>query len=283
MLEKHSESSHLCGGGGGCCVIVGTGVQGGVINSGSPMDGAGGTTAAVVSGMTAGPTPTKTSAVSDAATVPADPAMGAPAAIAVKTLNGSNLVTISHIPAGGVPIVPKGNAPLSTTANTINPTYLPSLHNVVASTVIAPQSSPSSVPTVTLVRPPMQTPPVSSQGAVIPTSTVASVTSTQGPGPVINAFESPKTIIQTTAPLSTVSAVPTVATVAVKSPTVLQNVRTSVPSSIIAAPGSAAVRTIAAQVLAPRIGQPQPNAPNVQNIQLPPGTSSTGAVYLFFF
>ena len=224
MLEKHSESSHLCGGGGGCCVIVGTGVQGGVINSGSPMDGAGGTTAAVVSGMTAGPTPTKTSAVSDAATVPADPAMGAPAAIAVKTLNGSNLVTISHIPAGGVPIVPKGNAPLSTTANTINPTYLPSLHNVVASTVIAPQSSPSSVPTVTLVRPPMQTPPVSSQGAVIPTSTVASVTSTQGPGPVINAFESPKTIIQTTAPLSTVSAVPTVATVAVKSPTVLQNV-----------------------------------------------------------
>ena len=249
------------------------------------MDGAGGTTAAAVSGMTAGPTPIKTSAVSDAATVATDPAGGAPAAIAVKTLNGSNLVTISHIP-GGVPSVPKGNALPSTTANTINPTYLSSAHNVVASSVIPPQSSPSSVPTVTLVRPPMQTPSVSSQGAVISTSTVASVTSTQGPGPVVNTFESPKTIIQTTAPISTVSAVPTGATVAavtVKSPTVLQNVRTSVPSSIIAAPGSAAVRTIAAQVLAPRIGQPQPNAPNVQNIQLPPGTSSTVTVDLLFF
>uniref|UniRef100_A0A8C5BGB4 TATA-box binding protein associated factor 4 n=1 Tax=Gadus morhua TaxID=8049 RepID=A0A8C5BGB4_GADMO len=247
-----------------------TGVQGGVISSGSPMDGAGGTTAAAVSGMTARPNPTKTSAVSDAATVTTDPAIGAPAAIAVKTLNGSNLVTISHIP-GGVPCVPKGNALLSTTANTNNPTYLPSAHNVVASTVIAPQSSTSSVPTVTLVRPPMQTPSVSSQGAVISTSTVASVTSTQGPGAVINTLESPKTIIQTTAPISMVSAVPTGATVAVKSPTVLQNVRTSVPSPINAAPGSAAVRTIAAQVLAPRIGQQQPNAPNVQNIQLPPG------------
>ncbi|XP_059893585.1 transcription initiation factor TFIID subunit 4-like [Gadus macrocephalus] len=247
-----------------------TGVQGGVISSGSPMDGAGGTTAAAVSGMTAGPNPTKTSAVSDAATDTTDPAIGAPAAIAVKTLNGSNLVTISHIP-GGVPCVPKGNALLSTTANTNNPTYLPSAHNVVASTVIAPQSSTSSVPTVTLVRPPMQTPSVSSQGAVISTSTVASVTSTQGPGAGINTLESPKTIIQTTAPISMVSAVPTGATVAVKSPTVLQNVRTSVPSSINAVPGSAAVRTIAAQVLAPRIGQQQPNAPNVQNIQLPPG------------
>ncbi|CAL8367569.1 unnamed protein product [Lota lota] len=247
-----------------------TGVQGGVINSGSPMDGAGGTTSAVVSGMTAGPNPTKTSAVSDAATVTTDPAIGTSAAIAVKTLNGSNLATISHIP-GGVPSVPKGNVLLSTTANTIIPTYLPNAHNVVASTVIAPQSSPSSVPTVTLVRPPMQTPSVSSQSAVVSTSTVASVTSTQGPSPTINTFESPKTIIQTTAPISTVSGVPTGATVAVKSPTVLQNVRTSVPSSIIAAPGSAAVRTIAAQVLAPRIGQQQQNAPNVQNIQLPPG------------
>ena len=179
--------------------------------------------------------------------------------------------------------MPKGNALLSTTANTNNPTYLPSAHNVVASTVIAPQSSTSSVPTVTLVRPPMQTPSVSSQGAVISTSTVASVTSTQGPGAVINTLESPKTIIQTTAPISMVSAVPTGATVAVKSPTVLQNVRTSVPSPINAAPGSAAVRTIAAQVLAPRIGQQQPNAPNVQNIQLPPGTSSSVAVYLFIF
>ncbi|CAL8325222.1 unnamed protein product [Merluccius merluccius] len=242
-----------------------TAVQGGVITGGPPMDGAAGatTTTTTTTTMTAGPSPPKNSAASAVATVTTDPAIGATpaAAAAVKTLNGSTSGTGSHTPG-----VTKANPPLSTAttaaaAAAVTPTSLPAAHAVVAPAPAAPQSALGGVPTVTLVRPPVQTSPVAS------TATVAGVT---GPGPTVIALESPKTIVQATAPM--VSAVSTVSALAAKSPAVLQSVRTAVPSAIAAAaPGPPAVRTIAAQVLAPRLPQPQPSAPNVQNIQLPPG------------
>ncbi|KAK0145175.1 Transcription initiation factor TFIID subunit 4 [Merluccius polli] len=227
-----------------------TAVQGGVITGGPPMDGAAGATTTTTTTMTAGPSPPKTSAASAVATVTTDPAIGAtPAAAAVKTLNGSTSGTGSHTPG-----VTRANPPLSTAADAaavaVTPTSLPAAHAVVAPAAVAPQSALGGVPTVTLVRPPVQTSPVAS------TATVAGVT---GPSPAVIALESPKTIVQATAPM-----VSAVSAVAAKSPAVLQSVRTAVPSAIAAAaPGPPAVRTIAAQ--------PQPSAPNVQNIQLPPG------------
>lgn len=268
-------------------------MQGGVINSarshGSTMDGAAGTnvTSAAGSSMTAGQSQSKAETAGGVVTVVPDPAagIGKPGPTGVQTLNGSNVVMNSHIPGGapsdssgsnslppvtvvnnGPGSVTKGNTVvLSATSSTIIQT---SSTNAVTSTVIASQPTLNSVPTVTLVRPPMQTSTVTSQSGGHPnmglTSTVVSVGTT---GPV--KFESPKTIIQTTAHVAA-SSVATGATATVKSPTVLQNVRTSIPSTIAAAcPGG--IRAIAPQVLAPRLTQPQQNAPNIQNIQLPPG------------
>ncbi|XP_071388681.1 transcription initiation factor TFIID subunit 4-like [Centroberyx affinis] len=276
---------------------AGTGVQGGVINSarshGSTMDGAAGTTSAAGSSMTAGQSLSKTGTASGVVTAVPDAAsgIGKPGATSVQTLNGSNVVVNSHIP-GGAPSDSSGNnslpavtvvnngpgsvtkgtaAVLSVPSSTIIQTSSTNAQNAVTSTVISSQPSLNSVPTVTLVRPSMQSPTITSQSGGNPTtgltSAVVSVTSTAGPGPLVNKFESPKTIIQTTAHV----AAPSVATGATaKSPTVLQNVRTSIPSTLAAAcPGG--IRAIAPQVLAPRITQPQPNAPNIQNIQLPAG------------
>ncbi|KAM4609966.1 transcription initiation factor TFIID subunit 4-like [Polymixia lowei] len=270
---------------------AGAGVQGGVINSarshGSATDGAAGTASAAGSSMTTGQSQTKTGTVSGVVTVTPDPAfgIGKPGTTGVQTLNGSNVVINSHIP-GGVPSdnslpavtvvnngpVSKGNAVLPATSSTIIQTSSTNAQNVT-STVISSQSTLNSVPTVTLVRPPMQTPSVTSQSGgnstTSLTSPVVSVTSTAGPAPLVNKFESPKTIIHTTAQIAT-SSVATGATAALKSPTVLQNVRTSIPTTIAAAcPGG--IRAIAPQVLAPRLAQPQQSAPNIQNIQLPPG------------
>ncbi|XP_056130012.1 transcription initiation factor TFIID subunit 4 [Lampris incognitus] len=272
---------------------AGTGVQGGVINSarthGSTMDGAAGTTSAAGSGMTAGQSLTKTETVSCVVTVVPDPGVGKPLTAGVQTLNGSNVAMNSHTPGGasvdssgnnpppavtivnnGPGSLTKGNSVLSATSSTIIQTSSTNAQNSVTTPVISSQPSVNNVPTVTLVRPPMQTPTITSQSGGNSTtglsSQVASVASTVVPGPMVNKFESPKTIIHTTAQV----AAPSVATTAAKSPNVLQNVRTSIPSTIAAA-GPGGIRAIAPQVLAPRLAQPQQNAPNIQNIQLPPG------------
>ncbi|XP_015220214.2 transcription initiation factor TFIID subunit 4 [Lepisosteus oculatus] len=104
--------------------------------------------------------------------------------------------------------------------------------------------------------------------------------------------ESPKTIIQTTAQAVAPGVVanagnltlgqpmqnalqpgpppqPSSAAAIGKSP-VLQNVaRTSTPGAVV--PGPVGIRTIAPQVLAPRLPHAPQNQPNIQNIQLPPG------------
>ncbi|KAM7411545.1 hypothetical protein PAMA_021504 [Pampus argenteus] len=256
---------------------AGTGVQGGVINSagshGSSMDGAAGTTSAAGPSVTAAQSQSKTGTASGGITVLSDAAsgVGKPGTTGVQTLNGSAAVMNCHTSVdsnsqptvtavnNGPHSVNKGNAATSTIIRTSST----SAQNAVTSLVISSQSTVKSVPTVTLVRPPMQTPANNSQsGGTLLTSPAVSVTSTTGS--LVN--NSTKTIMQTGAHVVASSA----ASGTMRNPTVLQNLRTSVPSPIAAtAPGG--IRAIAPQVLAPRLTQPQQNAPNIQNIQLPPG------------
>ncbi|KAI9516236.1 hypothetical protein NQZ68_019082 [Dissostichus eleginoides] len=244
---------------------AGTGVQGGVISStgspGSSMDGAAGNT----SSMTAAQTQPKPGTASGVVTVVSGATSGVdkPATTAVQTLNGSAVLMNCHVTGGSggktsqsaVTLV--NNGPVSASregatvlsANTIIRTSSTSAQHVV----ISSQPSVKSVPTVTLVRPPMQTPTNPSHTVLTsPTSTT---------GSLINKFDSTKTIMQ---------AVATGTPATMRSPTVLQNVRTSVPSTIAATP-PVGIRAIAPQVLAPRLTQPQQNTQNIQNIQLPPG------------
>ncbi|XP_034733062.1 transcription initiation factor TFIID subunit 4-like isoform X2 [Etheostoma cragini] len=261
---------------------AGTGVQGGVINStgshGSSMDGAAGTT----SSMPAAQSQSKPGTASGVVTVVSDTAsgVGKPGTTGVQTLNGSNVVMNCHItggtsgtnsqPAGtlvnnGPVSVSKGSATvLSATPSTIIRNSSTSAQNAV----ISSQSSVKSLPTVTLVRPPMQTNTSQSGGNQTTVLTSPAVTVTSTAGSLVNKFDSTKAVMQTGAyVVASGVAAGTIATV--RSPTVLQNVRTSVPSTIAATPGG--IRAIAPQALAPRLTQPQQNAPNIQNIQLPPG------------
>lgn len=273
---------------------VGTG---GVINStgshGSSMDGAVGTTSAAGPSVTVAQSQSRSGTASGVVMVVTDATscVGKPGTTGAQTLNGSAAVTNCHIPGGasadssgnssqpavtlvnnGPLSVSKGSAAvLSATPSTIIRTSSTSAQNAVPSPVIASQPSVKSVPTVTLVRPPMQTPTNTSQSGGNPTTVLSapavSVTSTAGP--LVAKFDSTKTIMHAGAHV-VASTVATGTTATVRSPTVLQSLRTSVTPAIAATPPGG-IRAIAQQVLAPRLTQPQQNAPNIQNIQLPPG------------
>ncbi|XP_040008663.1 transcription initiation factor TFIID subunit 4-like isoform X2 [Xiphias gladius] len=270
---------------------------GGVINStgshGSSMDGAVGTTSAAGPSVTVAQSQSKSGTASGVVMVVTDATscVGKPGTTGAQTLNGSAAVTNCHIPGGasadssgnssqpavtlvnnGPLSVSKGSAAvLSATPSTIIRTSSTSAQNAVPSPVIASQPSVKSVPTVTLVRPPMQTPTNTSQSGGNPTTVLSapavSVTSTAGP--LVAKFDSTKTIMHAGAHV-VASTVATGTTATVRSPTVLQSLRTSVTPAIAATPPGG-IRAIAQQVLAPRLTQPQQNAPNIQNIQLPPG------------
>ncbi|XP_030624555.1 transcription initiation factor TFIID subunit 4 [Chanos chanos] len=269
-------------------VKAGAGVPGGVINNarsqGSTVD-APGTTIAAGSNLNQSKTGVETTAVTTISNHGLGNGQKVVTGVPLPTLNGSNVVLNSHS-SGSVTAPPgttsssssSGNTTVSAvtvlnngpgTANkgqtavlppsssTVIQTSLMSTHNVVTSTVISAQtSSPTTGPTVTLVRPPMQTP----GPAKAPNGTTTNPIGPVSSGPQVNKSDSPKTIIQTTAQ--------TAVTVG-KSP-VLQNVtRTSLPSTITASPGG--IRTIAPQMLAPRLPNTQQSQPNIQNIQIPAG------------
>lgn len=242
------------------------------------MDTAAATTAAG-SSMTAGHSQSKTRTAGGVVTVVPDHGerIGKTESAGVQTLNGSSVVINSHnlvssasstVPAvavvnNGPSSVVKGNVILPSTSSTVIQT--PLMHNAVTSTVISSQLSVlNSVPTVTLARPPMQTPgTVTSQSGsnntvLIRSVNVAHPASSEAQ---INKLESPKTTIQTTSQVTAPSVV--------GKSLVLQNVRTSTPSTFAACPGG--IKAIAPQVFSPRLPQPQQNASNIQNIQLPPG------------
>lgn len=272
-------------------------MQGSVINSpgshGSSMDGAAGTTSAAGPSVTAAQSESKPGTATGLVTVVSDAASGAgnPAKTGVQTLNGSTVLMNCHIPGGasadssgnnsqsavtlvnnGPVSVSEGSAAvLSPASSTIVRTSLTSAQNTVTCPVISSQPSVKSVPTVTLVRPPMQTPIITSQSGGNPATAVTppAVTVTSTTGSIDNKLDSTKPVLQTSNVHVVASVVTTGTTATMRSPTVLQNLRTSVPSTIAATP--AGIRAIAPQVLAPRLTQPQQNAPNIQNIQLPPG------------
>lgn len=308
-------------------VKAGAGVPGGVINNtrsqGSSMDAAVGTTSAAGSGTQVGINQGKAgSGNAVLAAIPNHgPGNGHKGMIGMPTLNGSNVVINSHS-SGSVPAPPgttassspavtivnngpgsfvKGQTPaLPSSSSTVIQTSLMNTQNMVTSSVMSSQtSSLTTGPTITLVRPPMQTPgPVAtlngSSNSVLTANvniahpTLSNTSTLVSSGPQINKSESPKTIIQTTPQTGSPAVVaspgnitlgqpiqstlhPATGAPAVvgKSP-VLQNVtRTSVPSTITTSP--AGIRAIAPQVLAPRLPNAQPNQPNIQNIQLPPG------------
>lgn len=232
--------------------------------------------------MTATQTQSKTgiaggvvSAVSDAS-----PGVDKSGTAAVQTLNGSTVLVNCHVSGGASvdtgggggggepqPVVSTVNngpvtasndssAVLSMAPSTITRTSPASAEN----TVISSHQAAQSVPTVTLSRPPMQTPSSASQS--LTTSTAVCVSSLTGSA--VNKVDSAKTIIQSGGHVVTSPAA------IVRSPTVLQTLRTSTPSTMTSTPAGA-IRAVTQQVLAPRVTQPQTNSTNIQNIQLPPG------------
>lgn len=283
-------------------------MQGGVINStgshASSMDGAAGTTSAAGPSVTAAQTQSKLPTATGVVTVvsEATSVVGKTGTTAVQTLNGSTVLVNCHIPGGGSvdssghnsqPAVSHvNNGPISvskesTAVSLATPsTIIRTCPTSTQNTVISTQQTAKSVPTVTLVRPPMQTPSNTSQSGGNPctvlTPTAVAVSSTSGSP--LNKLDSTKTTIQTGGHI-VVSTGATGATATVRSPTILQTLRTSVPSTIATTP-TGGVRPLTQQVLAPRLTQPQANAANIQNIQLPPGNylllNSSYKLYLGF-
>lgn len=193
-----------------------------------------------------------------------------------ETLNGSTAAVNCHIPGGGnqqpdSSAVTLANGPASTRREAAVGTTIfrtsSSAQNIVTSNVASSQPSVKTVPTVTLVRPPMQ---ISTNNIQSNPTTV--LTPSTGATPA-NKADSIKTILQTGVQVvASTGGTGTMATV--MSPTVLQNLRTSAPSTITATPPppGGGIRTIAPQVLGPRLSQPQRNTTTLQNVQFTPGS-----------
>ncbi|KAK5604396.1 hypothetical protein CRENBAI_018156 [Crenichthys baileyi] len=180
-------------------------------------------------------------------------------------LGESGAVMNCHIPGSGQSDSSQKavvNGPASASHSFIIQTSL-SAQNTSTSSGNSSQPSVKTVHTVALVRPPMQISANETQSADGP-NTVSSES-----GSVSCKTEPTKTITQTGAQVLA-SGVLTSTTATMRSPTVLQNLRTSLSSTVGANPPGG-IRTIAPQVLAPRLTQPHQNATGVQNIRLPPG------------
>uniref|UniRef100_A0A1A8RMF7 TAF4 RNA polymerase II, TATA box binding protein (TBP)-associated factor, 135kDa n=2 Tax=Nothobranchius TaxID=28779 RepID=A0A1A8RMF7_9TELE len=216
------------------------------------------------SSVTAAQSQSKLTTASGVVTVVSDATQGAvkPHPTGAETLNGGNVVMNCHVPGGGQPDSP---APASVTlvngpasggkegAAVVSASPSPIIRTVISAqnAVTSCQPSVKTVPTVTLVRPHLQT-----------ANDSPSADNTTTPNATVNKTDSSKTLPQTNSQvLASTGAT-------IRSPTVLQNLRISVPSTA-APPGG--VRAIVPQVFAPRPTQPQQNATNVQNITFPPG------------
>ncbi|XP_035501413.1 transcription initiation factor TFIID subunit 4-like isoform X2 [Scophthalmus maximus] len=214
---------------GGKMGLSGADEHGGVTGAAGPdTDGAAGTPSPAGPSATAAQSQPKSGAAS---------CVGTPAAL---TVNGSAVVVNCRVPGG------------SSADSSLSPPPVDG-GSVAAAQSTAPVVSAKSVPTVTLVRPPMQTP--TNTGGVNPPSGLTAAAPVTVVGPLVNTKCDPAKT-----PLQTGVVAPTL-----RSPTGPQILRTSVPSAVSSAPPGG-VRVIAPQVLAPR-----QNAPNIQNIQLPPG------------
>ncbi|XP_068603966.1 transcription initiation factor TFIID subunit 4 [Brachionichthys hirsutus] len=237
------------------------------------MDGAPETAAAP--SMTASQSQPKLGLASGVATAAAPPDaacdVGETGTAGAQTLNGSAVAMNCHIPGGAsVTLTNNGPAPAKEDIAACSPatsavvrTSSPAAYTVV----ISSPHTVNSVPTVTLVRPPTQTPCNAPQSG--------------GNPPPVFAPPAVGPLVQTGGHV-VVSSVAAGTPPTARTPTVLQNVRTCVPSTAAAAAGG--TRTIAPQVLAPRLTQPQ-TPPNIQNFHLPPGMvlvrSESGQLLMF--
>lgn len=251
------------------------------------MDGAAGTPSTAAPSATAAQTQPKNGTAGGVGSVASDatPGVGKTGPIGVQTLNGSTVLVNCHIPP--VTSVDTGGSDSKSAASYVNngPVSVSTKSAAIVSAAptaiirtssqnnaISPQQTAKSVPTLTLVRPLTQSPSGTSQRnpATVLTSPAVSVSSTTSPQ--INKVDSTKTIIPAGGQV-VVSAAVTGATATMRSPIVLQNFRTSVPSTTTTSPVGG-IRAIAQQAMAPRLT----NAPNIQNIQLPPGKLPPGSI-----
>ncbi|XP_016086039.1 transcription initiation factor TFIID subunit 4 isoform X2 [Sinocyclocheilus grahami] len=224
----------------------------------------------------------------------------------VQTLNGGNAMdphTESGTPVSSGPSSSSSSSDGASTSVPVvnngpgvakglgNVTVAPSPNTVIQSSYGNPPAAASAAssagPSVTVVRPPMQTAgtgltingsnnnnTVSATVANVASSGITTTSTTTTTSPLLtnqtpasvpaSKSEATKTIIQ---PAGTMTLGPVVAKGAV-----LQGVsRTAAPATVAAAAGSSpAIRAIVPQVLAPRLPQSTPGQ-NIQNIQLPPG------------
>ncbi|XP_068160410.1 transcription initiation factor TFIID subunit 4-like [Antennarius striatus] len=232
---------------------------GGVISSpGShalSMDGTASAAAAAAPSLTAAQSQSKLGAGSGVAPVPPDGATGAgkTGTTGAETFNGSTAGMDGPVPAdsnGDVPLVDNGAGAGPGKRDGASGTIVRTSSGVHTAVISSPVSG-KTLPTVTLVRPPMQTPSRTSPVLTPPAPSGTAGSHLQTGGQVV------------------VSAVATGATTTPRTPSLVQNVRASVPATTAAASGG--IRAITPQVLAPRLPQPQPGSPNIQNIHLPPG------------
>ncbi|KAG2461797.1 TAF4 factor, partial [Polypterus senegalus] len=281
---------------------AGSGVQGGVINNTRSPGAVVNATVGIITSATGSETAmvlssSKPVTVNAMATPPVanhTAGNGKIGPVGVQTLNGSNVVVNSHGAGSAVTLVPSSSSSVSSSGSSSAPAVTVlnngpatvgkasvSSNTVIQTSFVGAQhvTSPaiSSQTSVTLVRPPVHTTngsPVLSVGSGIPMQT----TLPAGAAGTIKS-ESPKTIIQN-APPGVSLALQTVTpqqqqTVAVpKGGPVVHNLpRTNTPTAAAApaAVNPGAIRTIAPQVLAPRLPPAPQNPPNIQNIQLPPG------------
>ncbi|XP_010880166.2 transcription initiation factor TFIID subunit 4 isoform X2 [Esox lucius] len=198
------------------------------------------------------------------------------------TSSGSTSIAVTVVNNGPGLSNEHSSAEMSTSSNTVIQTSFVNSRNVVTTSQAA---SLATGPTVTLVRPSMQTAGAGTSlngntntGLPAAVNVACQAITTTAPGMAIqtsllNNGQSPSSvavsatshIIKAEAPKTIIQTAPGVVT----NPSFQSAPRTPTPVTVAANPG--AIRAIAPQVLAPRLPQTSPNQPNVQNIQLPPG------------
>ncbi|XP_040890714.1 transcription initiation factor TFIID subunit 4-like [Toxotes jaculatrix] len=183
-------------------------------------------------------------------------------------------VSVAAVNSGPVLSKGLGSAIMPPTSNSVIQTPLMNSQSVVAS---AQPASQATGPTVTLVRPPMQT---SGSGATLngnnnaSPAVVASTTGQSGIGvqtPLVNNGQ-PSNSVSVSARSHTIKAEPPTTIIqSAPQPAVTPGVVSAprTPATVAAGPGG--IRALTPQTLAPRPPQTSPGQPSIHNIQLPPG------------
>lgn len=183
-------------------------------------------------------------------------------------------VSVTAVNSG--PVLSKGlaTAIMPPSSNSVIQTPLMNSQSVVASAQPVRQASG---PTVTLVRPPMQTP---GSGATLngnnnaSPAVVVSTTGQTGMGiqtPLVNNGP-PSSSVSVSAGSHIIKAEPPTTIIqSAPQPAVTPGAVSAPRASATVAAGPGGIRALAPQILAPRLPQTSPGQPSVHNIQLPPG------------